>query len=48
MFIVLTLPVIKGEHFAPFAPNGWFGPSGSSGMGIVGGGGLDLLRLCRL
>ncbi|MCH4150727.1 MAG: amino acid permease [Sphingobium sp.] len=36
MFIVLTLPAIKGEHFAPFAPNGWFGPSGSSGMGIVG------------
>jgi len=36
MFVVLTLPAMRGEHFAPFAPNGWFGPAGSSGMGIVG------------
>ncbi|MCJ2187363.1 amino acid permease [Novosphingobium beihaiensis] len=36
MFIALALPVMQGEHFAPFAPNGWFGPAGSSGMGIVG------------
>jgi APA family basic amino acid/polyamine antiporter len=36
MFVILTLPAIKGEHFAPFAPNGWFGPAGTSGMGIVG------------
>lgn len=36
MFVALTLPVMKGEHFAPFAPNGWFGPAGTSGMGIVG------------
>ncbi|WP_395395744.1 amino acid permease [Novosphingobium sp. BL-8A] len=36
MFIVFTLPLLKGEHFAPFAPNGWFGPAGSSGLGIVG------------
>jgi APA family basic amino acid/polyamine antiporter len=35
MFIVLTVPAIQGTHFAPFAPNGWFG-SGTSGMGIVG------------
>ncbi len=36
MFVFLTLPMIKMEHFAPFAPNGWFGPRGSSGMGVVG------------
>lgn len=36
MFIALALPAMNGEHFAPFAPNGWFGPAGSSGMGIVG------------
>lgn len=36
MFVVLTLPLMKGHHFAPFAPNGWFGPAGTSGMGIVG------------
>ncbi|MBP6031463.1 MAG: amino acid permease [Sphingobium sp.] len=36
MFIALTLPAVKGEHFAPFAPNGWFGPAGTTGMGIVG------------
>ncbi|MYL98047.1 amino acid permease [Novosphingobium sp. FGD1] len=36
MFIALALPAMDGEHFAPFAPNGWFGPAGSSGMGIVG------------
>ncbi len=32
MFVALALPVMKGEHFAPFSPNGW----GSSGMGIIG------------
>jgi APA family basic amino acid/polyamine antiporter len=32
MFIVLALPVLKTEHFAPFSPNGL----GSSGMGIIG------------
>lgn len=36
MFIILTLPVLDREHFAPFAPNGWFGPAGTTGMGIVG------------
>ena len=36
MFIFLTLPVLDRAHFAPFAPNGWFGPAGTSGMGIVG------------
>lgn len=36
MFIALALPSMNGEHFAPFAPNGWFGPAGTSGMGIVG------------
>lgn len=32
LFIALALPVLRTEHFAPFAPNGW----GSSGMGIIG------------
>jgi len=36
VFIVLTLPVLKGQNFAPFAPTGWFGAQGTSGMGIVG------------
>jgi APA family basic amino acid/polyamine antiporter len=36
IFIVLTLPVLKTGNFSPFAPNGWFGPEGTSGMGIVG------------
>ncbi|WP_232491943.1 amino acid permease [Novosphingobium kaempferiae] len=36
MFIALALPSMNSEHFAPFAPNGWFGPAGTSGMGIVG------------
>ncbi|QIK78771.1 amino acid permease [Sphingomonas piscis] len=36
MFVILTLPVMQGEHFAPFSPNGWFGPPGTSGLGIVG------------
>ncbi|HKT75224.1 MAG TPA: amino acid permease [Sphingobium sp.] len=35
-FIALTLPVIDTGNFSPFAPNGWFGPAGTSGMGIVG------------
>jgi APA family basic amino acid/polyamine antiporter len=35
-FIALTLPVIKTGNFSPFAPNGWFGPQGTSGFGIVG------------
>lgn len=34
-FIILTLPVMKAENFAPFAPGGLFGGFGS-GVGIVG------------
>ncbi|MDE8651025.1 amino acid permease [Novosphingobium album (ex Liu et al. 2023)] len=36
MFVVLTLPAMQGQHFAPFTPNGWFGPAGTSGLGVVG------------
>jgi len=36
MFVVVTLPGLNSEHFSPFMPNGWFGPSGASGMGVVG------------
>ncbi|MBI1685414.1 amino acid permease [Caulobacter hibisci] len=35
-FIILTIPAIKSGNFSPFAPNGWFGPHGTTGMGIVG------------
>lgn len=36
VFIALTLPVLNGAHFEPFAPNGWFGNGEGSGLGIVG------------
>ena len=36
LFITLSVPILKGSHFEPFAPNGWLGAPGSSGMGIVG------------
>ena len=36
LFIALTLPVMEREHFAPFSPNGWFGPAGTTGLGVVG------------
>ncbi|MXO65593.1 amino acid permease [Altericroceibacterium endophyticum] len=36
LFIVLALPKADAPHFQPFAPNGWFGPEGTSGLGIVG------------
>ena len=35
-FIALTLPALDTGNFSPFAPNGWFGPEGTTGMGIVG------------
>lgn len=35
-FIALTLPVLDTGNFSPFAPNGWFGAEGTTGMGIVG------------
>jgi APA family basic amino acid/polyamine antiporter len=35
-FVALTLPVLKTGNFSPFSPNGWFGPAGTSGMGVVG------------
>jgi APA family basic amino acid/polyamine antiporter len=28
VFILLALPVMKADHFAPFAPNGWIGKTG--------------------
>ena len=34
-FIVLTVPVIQGANFEPFAPKGWFDTTGQ-GLGIVG------------
>lgn len=34
LFIFLTVPMIKGENFDPFMPNGWFGQV--AGLGAVG------------
>jgi len=36
VFIFLALPVLKTGNFSPFTPNGWFGPAGTTGMGVVG------------
>ena len=36
VFIVLTLPVLKGENFTPFMPNGWLGAGHGAGLGVVG------------
>lgn len=36
MFVILTLPAMDRSNFVPFAPNGWFGLAGTSGMGVVG------------
>ena len=36
VFIALTLPIIDGAKFEPFAPNGWFGNGQGTGLGIVG------------
>jgi APA family basic amino acid/polyamine antiporter len=35
VFVVITIPVINGENFTPFAPNGWLG-GGAGGLGVVG------------
>jgi APA family basic amino acid/polyamine antiporter len=34
LFIFLTLPMMKGQNFDPFLPNGWFGEM--AGLGAVG------------
>jgi APA family basic amino acid/polyamine antiporter len=34
LFIFLTLPMMQGENFDPFLPNGWFGEM--AGLGAVG------------
>ncbi|MCK6103171.1 MULTISPECIES: amino acid permease [unclassified Brevundimonas] len=36
VFIVLTVPVLKGANFTPFTPNGWFGDGHGAGLGVVG------------
>ncbi len=36
VFIVLTIPVMQGEHFEPFMPNGWFGNGHGAGLGAIG------------
>ena len=36
LFIVLTVPVLKGANFTPFTPNGWFGDGHGAGLGVVG------------
>src|SRR4030095_653429 len=34
LFVALTVPVMRADHFAPFSPNGFFGEV--SGMGVAG------------
>jgi APA family basic amino acid/polyamine antiporter len=34
LFVFLTLPMMKGQNFDPFLPNGWFGQM--AGLGAVG------------
>ncbi|WP_454760449.1 amino acid permease [Caulobacter segnis] len=36
VFVIMALPVLKTGNFSPFTPNGWFGPTGTTGMGVVG------------
>ena len=36
VFIFMAIPVLKTGNFSPFTPNGWFGPPGTTGMGVVG------------
>jgi basic amino acid/polyamine antiporter, APA family len=36
VFIFLTLPMLKGQNFEPFLPNGWFGKGEATGLGVVG------------
>lgn len=36
VFIFLTLPMMKGQNFEPFLPNGWFGKGEATGLGVVG------------
>ncbi|WP_292053126.1 MULTISPECIES: amino acid permease [unclassified Brevundimonas] len=36
VFIILTVPVIKGANFTPFTPNGWIGMGDHAGLGVVG------------
>ena len=35
VFVAITIPMINGANFEPFAPNGWAG-TGGSGLGVVG------------
>lgn len=36
IFIFLTIPMMKGQNFEPFMPNGWFGNGQGSGLGAIG------------
>ena len=36
IFIVITLPMLNGQNFQPFMPNGWTGPGLGSGLGALG------------
>ena len=36
IFVAFTIPAMQAGNFSPFTPNGWFGPEGSTGMGVVG------------
>ena len=36
VFVIITLPMMKGQNFEPFMPNGWSGPGLGSGLGALG------------
>lgn len=36
LFIAFTIPIIEGDKFEPFLPNGWFGHGEGTGLGAVG------------
>ncbi|MDE0933852.1 MAG: amino acid permease [Novosphingopyxis baekryungensis] len=36
IFIAITLPMMKGQNFDPFMPNGWTGPGLGTGFGALG------------
>ena len=36
VFIIVTIPIMKGQNFDPFMPNGWAGPGLGTGFGALG------------
>ncbi len=36
MFVILAIPAVNAENFAPMFPNGWGSPVGGNGLGVLG------------